>query len=92
MLRMNGRAAFVGFGSTEPSVNLTSIIGRQLVLRGSYVMPMPYYWDLVDFLLEHDLPGRFQQMITHRFRITEAAEAFRVADTGKAGKIMFVWD
>jgi len=92
VLRLNGRGVFVGFGSTEPSVNLTSIIERQLVLMGSYVMPMPYYWDLVDFILEHDLPARFQQIITHRFEISEAPEAFQVADAGKAGKIMLVWD
>ena len=92
VLRLNGRAVFVGFGSTEPSVNLTSIIGRQLVLMGSFVMPMGYYWDLVDFLLKHDLPAKFQEMITHRFRIAEATQAFRVADEAKSGKVMFVWD
>lgn len=92
VLRRNGRGVFVGFGSQEPSVNLTSIIGKQLTLRGSFVMPIHYYRDLVDFMLEHDLPSRFQRMITHRFRLVEAAEAFRVADSGKAGKVMFVWD
>ena len=47
---------------------------------------------LVDFMLEHHLPAKFEEMTTHRFRITEAAEAFRVADEGKSGKVMFVWD
>jgi propanol-preferring alcohol dehydrogenase len=91
-LRVNGAAAFVGFGSREPSVNLTSIIGRQLRLMGSFVMPIHYYEDLVDFMLAHDLSSSFQTMITHRFKITEAAEAFRVADAGNAGKIMFAWE
>jgi threonine dehydrogenase-like Zn-dependent dehydrogenase len=31
-------------------------------------------------------------MITHRYPLTEAAEAFRVADEGKSGKVMFVWN
>jgi len=92
VLRLNGRAAFVGFGSTEASVNLTSIIGKQLVLMGSFVMPMFYYWDLAEFIMDHNLQAKFQQMTTHRFKITEAAEAFRVADEGKSGKVMFVWD
>ncbi len=91
-LAINGRAAFVGFGSSEPSVNLTSIIGRQLTLMGSFVMPLSYYWDLVDFMLAHDLQSKFRRMTTHRFKITEAAEAFRVANSGVAGKVMFVWD
>ena len=92
VLRLNGRGVFVGFGSIAPSVNLTSIIRNQLVLMGSFVMPMHYYWDLVDFMLQHDLPAKFQQMITHRFKITEAVEAFKVADSGLAGKVMFAWD
>ena len=92
VLRQNGRGVFVGFGSREPSVNLTSIIVKQLSLMGSFVMPIHYYWDLVNFMLEYDLPASFQQMTTHRFRITEAAEAFDVADSGKAGKVIFVWD
>ena len=92
VLRTNGRGVFVGFGSEAPSVNLTAIIGRQLTLMGSFVMPIHYYQDLVDFMLAHDLPASFQRMITHRFPLAEAAEAFRVADEGKSGKVMFVWD
>ena len=92
LLRRQGRAAFVGFGSSEHSVNLTSIIGKELVLMGSFVMPIHRYEDLVRFILAHDLPSGFKKMITHRFKLTEAADAFRVADGGKAGKIMFIWD
>jgi threonine dehydrogenase-like Zn-dependent dehydrogenase len=92
VLRRNGRGVFVGFGSQGPSVNLTSIIGKQLTLMGSFVMPIHFYEDLVAFMLAHDLPAAFQQMITHRFRLEDAARAFQVADGGKAGKIMFVWD
>jgi propanol-preferring alcohol dehydrogenase len=92
VLRRNGRGVFVGFGSREPSVNLTSIIGRQLTLMGSFVMPIHFYQDLVDFMLEHDLSAAFQRMITHRFPIAEAEEAFRVADAGKSGKVILAWD
>jgi threonine dehydrogenase-like Zn-dependent dehydrogenase len=91
VLRPNGRGVFVGFGSSGPSVNLTTIIGKQLTLMGSFVMPIHYYEDLVRFLLDHDLPPRFQQMITHRFPIAEAQAAFQVADAGTAGKVMFAW-
>jgi threonine dehydrogenase-like Zn-dependent dehydrogenase len=43
-------------------------------------------------MLAHDLPAKYQQMITHRFKLEEAQEAFRVADSAKAGKIVFEWD
>jgi threonine dehydrogenase-like Zn-dependent dehydrogenase len=92
VLRRHGRGVFVGFGSHEPSVNLTSIIGRQVTLMGSFVMPIHFYQDLVDFMIEHNLSAAFQRMITHRFPLTEAAEAFRIADEGKSGKVMFVWE
>lgn len=92
VLRRHGRGVFVGFGSREASVNLTSIIGKQLTLMGSFVMPIHYYQDLVDFIVEHDLSAAFQRMITHRFPLSEAEEAFRVADAGRSGKVMFAWD
>jgi threonine dehydrogenase-like Zn-dependent dehydrogenase len=91
-LRLGGRGVFVGIGSVGPTVNLTSIIGKQLVLMGSFVMPIHYYWDLVDFMIQYGLSSKYQQMITHRFKIDDAAEAFRVADSGKAGKVIFAWD
>ena len=43
-------------------------------------------------MIARGLSAKFAQMVTHRFRITEAPEAFRVADGGRAGKVMFVWD
>jgi threonine dehydrogenase-like Zn-dependent dehydrogenase len=91
-LRRDGRGVFVGFGSRAASVNLTSIIGKQLTLMGSFVMPIHFYQDLVDFMLAHDLSAAFQRMITHRYPLAEAEEAFRVADEGRSGKVMFVWE
>jgi len=92
VLRYGGRASFVGIGAQGPTVNLTSIIGKELTLMGSFVMPIHYYWDLAEFMIQHGLSAKYQQMITHRYAITEAPEAFQVADDGKAGKIVFVWD
>lgn len=92
VLRPGGRAVFVGFGAQSPSITVSAIIGKQLQLYGSFVMPIGYYWDLVDFMLAHGLPAKYQQMITHRFPLTEGVEAFKVADSARAGKVVFVWD
>jgi propanol-preferring alcohol dehydrogenase len=92
VLRRGGRAALVGIGAHGPTTDLGPIIGKELTLRGSFVMPIHYYWDLVDFMLEHDLPPKYAQMITHRFRLEDAAEAFRVAESARAGKVVFEWD
>jgi threonine dehydrogenase-like Zn-dependent dehydrogenase len=31
------------------------------------------------------------KMVTHRFPIEEAAEAFQLFDTGRTGKVIFEW-
>ena len=92
VLRYGGRAAFVGIGAHGPTTDLGAIIGKELTLMGSFVMPIHYYWDLVDFMLQYDLPSKYQAMITHRYRLEDAGEAFRVAESARAGKIVFEWD
>jgi threonine dehydrogenase-like Zn-dependent dehydrogenase len=92
VLRRGGRAAFVGIGAHGPTTDLGAIIGKELTLMGSFVMPIHYYWDLVDFMLQYDLPHKYQTMITHRYRLEDAGEAFLVAESAKAGKVVFEWD
>jgi len=91
-LCVQGRAAFVGIGAQEPSLPAGPIIGKELTIMGSFVMPIGYYWDLVAFMLRHDLSARFGRIVTHRYDLADAAEAFAVADEGRCGKVMFVWE
>jgi threonine dehydrogenase-like Zn-dependent dehydrogenase len=84
-----GKGVFVGFGAQGNTVNLTSIIGKELNLMGSFVLPINMYWDIASFLVRHKLP--LESMVTHRFGIEEASEAFRLADTSKTGKVIFEW-
>jgi threonine dehydrogenase-like Zn-dependent dehydrogenase len=91
-LRVQGRAAFVGIGAQEPSLPAGPIIGKELTIMGSFVMPIGYYWDLVAFMLRHELSAQFDRIVTHRYRLEDAAEAFAVADEGRCGKVMLVWD
>ncbi|MBX6772273.1 MAG: zinc-binding dehydrogenase [Chloroflexi bacterium] len=88
-LAKGGKGVFVGFGAHEKTVNLTAIIGKQLILMGSFVAPIYLYWDLVDFLLRHRLP--LADLVTHRFALEEAEEALRLADTARTGKVIFEW-
>jgi propanol-preferring alcohol dehydrogenase len=89
-LSYGGRGVFVGIGSQEKSVNPSDMVGKQLTLMGSFVSPINYYWDLVDFIRGRKL--NFERMVTHRFPIAEAQEAFRAFDGGKTGKVVFEWD
>jgi threonine dehydrogenase-like Zn-dependent dehydrogenase len=88
-LAKGGKAAFVGFGAHDKTVNLTAIIGKQLTLMGSFVAPIHMFWDLAAFLVKHKVP--LADMVTHRFGIESAPEAFRVADSARSGKVVFEW-
>lgn len=89
-LRRGGRAVFLGVGSTEPVINPTSIIGNQLTLMGSFVLPLWMAWELVGFLVHHQLC--FEPAVTHRFAIDDADEAYRLSEAGRTGKVVFAWD
>ncbi|MBN1581224.1 MAG: zinc-binding dehydrogenase [Anaerolineae bacterium] len=88
-LRLGGKAAFVGFGVREKTLNPSQFIGRQLTLMGSFVIPIYMYWDLVQFIIDRQLP--MEKMVTHRFSIDDAPEAFRIFDEGRTGKMIFEW-
>ena len=91
-LRPEGHAVFLGISDEPSTLALGNLIRRGLTITGSLVTPLHYYWDLVEFILRHDLQPKFHRLITHRFKLVDAAEAFRVADSCKAGKIVFIWD
>jgi threonine dehydrogenase-like Zn-dependent dehydrogenase len=89
-LRRGGKAAFVGVGNSEPVINPTEIIGRELTLMGSYVLPLQQSYDLVNFLERRKLS--FSPIVTHQFPIEDGVEAYRAADGSRTGKVVFAWD
>jgi threonine dehydrogenase-like Zn-dependent dehydrogenase len=88
-LRLGGKAVFVGFGVQDKTLNPSQFIGRQLTLMGSFVMPVYMYYDLAQFILDHDLP--LDRMVTHRFPLEQAPEAFALFDQGATGKVVLEW-
>jgi threonine dehydrogenase-like Zn-dependent dehydrogenase len=88
-LRLGGKAVFVGFGAREKTLNPSQFIGRQLTLMGSFVIPIYMYDDLAQFILDHELP--LDQMVTHRFPLEQAPEAFALFDRGATGKVVLEW-
>ncbi len=88
-LRPGGRAVFVGFGSQDKTLNLSDIIGRQLTLMGSFVLPIHMYWDMAKFIVDRNLP--LEAMITHRFSIDEGPQAFECFAGGQTGKVILEW-
>jgi propanol-preferring alcohol dehydrogenase len=89
-LRRGGRAVFLGVGSKEAVINPTDLVSRQLTLMGSFVLPLWMAWELVAFLVKHQLS--FEPAVTYRFPLEQAPEAYRVFDAGGTGKVVFVWE
>ena len=84
------RLAIVGVGESFRVDTLRIMIMKQLTLMGSWIYNIGLHDEFVDFVLEKDLP--LERLITHRFRIEQGPEAFKLFDSGKAGKIIFTWE
>jgi propanol-preferring alcohol dehydrogenase len=80
---------FVGAGGETITLVPTYVIHKELTIKGNSVYSMSAYFDAVDFLLKHPVP--LDDMVTHRFRIDQAVEAFKLFDTGETGKVIFDW-
>ena len=89
-LGRGGKAAFMGVGSNEDCLNPTALINRQLVLMGSFVLPLWMAWDMVKFMVDQHVS--FEPAVTHRFPLEAAPEAYRLADKGRTGKVVFEWE
>jgi threonine dehydrogenase-like Zn-dependent dehydrogenase len=85
-----GRVVYVGEGGTVEFSPSPLLIHKQLTLYGSWVCSVPQMIDLVEHLVRWDLhPDR---MVTHRFRLDQAREAYEIFDGGKTGKVAIVWE
>ena len=80
----------VGLGDKFEVDTLYSMIMKQLTLFGSWIYSLGSFDEISDFVLRNDVP--VEKLITHRFSIDHGAEAFALFDSGKSGKVVFVWD
>ncbi|MCI0771715.1 MAG: zinc-binding dehydrogenase, partial [Chloroflexi bacterium] len=88
--RIWGRACLVGEGGTmnlEPSPD---IIHRQLTLLGSWTFSTVILQELANWIVERDIP--LHSIITDRFTLDKAEEAFKLFSGGTTGKVVFNWD
>jgi 2-desacetyl-2-hydroxyethyl bacteriochlorophyllide A dehydrogenase len=87
-VRTWGRVVFVGEGGRLDVDVSQVLIHRQLTVQGSWVTSVGRMEELTGLLVHWDL--RPERIVTHRFGLDEAAEAYRVADGGSAGKVALV--
>jgi threonine dehydrogenase-like Zn-dependent dehydrogenase len=85
-----GRCVFVGEGGRVDFEVSRLLIHRQVALHGSWVTSLRHMEDLLDRLVRWNV--RPERVVTHRFPLAEAAEAYRVADAGASGKVAITFD
>lgn len=82
-----GRGIFVGLDAGPITLNLEAfIINKQLTLTGAAAHKVDSMEELLTYTAVNKL--LFEKIITHRFPLAEAEEAFRLMATGTTGKVI----
>jgi threonine dehydrogenase-like Zn-dependent dehydrogenase len=85
-----GRCAFVGEGGQITFAVSELLIHKQISLYGSWVTSLRHMEDLLEHLVRWQLHP--EAIVTHRYPLDKADEAYRVADRGAGGKVCIVFD
>lgn len=85
-----GRCVYVGEGGSVSFDVSNLLIHKQIRLHGSWVTSLLHMEELLQRLVRWELHP--EVVVTHRFSLDQAAEAYRVAAAGEAGKVCLVWE
>lgn len=88
--RRFGRCVMVGEGSRLDIDVSQVLIHPQITIMGSWVTTIGHMEELTDLLVRWGIHP--ERIVSHRFALDEAGEAYRVADEGKSGKVCIVMD
>jgi threonine dehydrogenase-like Zn-dependent dehydrogenase len=83
-VRTWGRACFVGEGGTATFEVSPDFLRRQVTLFGSWTFSSVIQDECARFVVKRQVP--LGKLITHRFRLGQAAEAYTLFDTQTTGK------
>lgn len=78
----------VGEGNSVDFDVSQTIIHNQITVYGSWVTSLGHMEELVEKLVEWNLKP--EVIVSHRFTLDQAADAYRIADEGQSGKVVIV--
>lgn len=84
-----GRVALLGIPTGEIAIDFTTIVFDMLTIKGIYGREMYETWYQMSVMLQSGLD--ISPVITHRFSHRDFEEAFAVAASGEAGKVILDW-
>ncbi len=85
-----GRLVLIGEGGGMTIDVSDQLIHRQISVHGSWVSSVQHMAELIELLgrtREHP-----ERIVTHRYPLADAGEAYRTADSGAGGKVCIVWE
>lgn len=85
-----GRVVYVGEGGSVAFEPSPLLIHKQLTLHGSWVCSIGQMEGLVEQLVRWDLHP--EVLVTHRFTLEQAREAYETFDSGRTGKVAITWE
>ena len=89
-LRTFGRCCYVGVGGPATFDVTRDIIFKVATIYGSWTFSKSELIEIARFMVETRAP--LDKLITHRYSLDQAVEAFRLFDTATTGKCVFVMD
>jgi threonine dehydrogenase-like Zn-dependent dehydrogenase len=84
-----GTVCFVGEGGHVTLEVSPDILRKQLTIVGSWTFSSVGQGDCARFVADHKIP--LAKLVTHRFKLDQAAEAYRLFDSQTTGKGVFVF-
>lgn len=84
-----GSVAFVGESRATTLNPSDQIIRKLLTVIGGWYYALWEYPEIATFIVDHALP--VEKLVTHRYSIDDAAEAFRAFNARETEKALFVW-
>jgi threonine 3-dehydrogenase len=84
-----GRIALLGIPNAEIAIDWTVVVFNMLTIKGVYGREMYETWYMMTAMLQSGLD--ISPVITHRFDYEAYEDAFAIAHTGQAGKIILRW-
>jgi threonine dehydrogenase-like Zn-dependent dehydrogenase len=89
-LRPFGRCCYVGVGGPAVIDFNRDVIFKVATIYGSWTFSKSELLEIARFMVDARVP--VDKLITHRYRLDQAVEAFRTFDSATTGKCVFVMD
>lgn len=89
--KLFGRVCFVGAGGSVTFDNVTrQIMHKHLTIYGVWTFSTWMLEEAANWIINWNLP--IDNLITHRFPLEQAQEAYKIFQEGQTGKVVFVWN